>query len=60
MEESLGKEDAIAALKLLRTDALGEKTLVNYFDDRGRVIDELFGGRISFQVRRCSDEWERR
>lgn len=51
MEKSVGKEDAIVALKRLRPDVFDGVTLGNYFDDRGRVIDELFGGRVSFQVR---------
>lgn len=49
---SLRKEDAIVALKRLRPDVFDGTELLNYFDDRGRVIDELFGGRVSFQVRR--------
>lgn len=44
-------EEAIAALKLLHPETLDGNTLVAYFDDRGRVIEELFGGRVSFQVR---------
>eukprot|EP00903_Cladosiphon_okamuranus_P006300 g6178.t1 len=49
VEKSLGKEDAIAALKRLRQDVLDGTEIENYFNDRGRVIDELYGARVSFQ-----------
>jgi len=58
VERSLGKEEAIAALKLLRPKTLDENALVTYFDERGRVIEELFGGRISFQVRKWMKRWK--
>eukprot|EP00752_Nemacystus_decipiens_P008770 g7826.t1 len=48
-EESLAKENAIVALKCLRPEVVNSTELDSYFDDRGRVIDELFGGRVSFQ-----------
>lgn len=54
LEQSLDKEGAIATLERLRVDNPDGVALKNYFDDRGGVIDELFGGRVSFQVR-----WEK-
>lgn len=51
LENSLGKEDAIAALRRLRPEIVDGTAVGDYFDNRGRVIDELFGGRVSFQVR---------
>lgn len=55
LEQSLDKEGAIATLERLRVENPDGVALKSYFDDRGDVIDELFGGRVSFQVR-----WETR
>ncbi|CAM9542999.1 unnamed protein product, partial [Ectocarpus sp. 12 AP-2014] len=49
LEQSLDKEGAIATLERLRVENPDGVALKSYFDDRGGVIDELFGGRVSFQ-----------
>lgn len=49
LEQSLDKDDAIATLHRLYPEhgAVADE----YFDERADVIDELLGGRFSFQVR---------
>lgn len=54
-EKSLGRADTILALKGLRPEIAESGVMKKYFDVRGRVIDELFGGRVSFQVRRPTE-----
>ena len=51
-EMSLSRADTILALKGLQPEITDSGAVKKYFDGRGRVIDELFGGRVSFQVRR--------
>lgn len=48
LEQSLNKNTAIAAVQVLFPDNAEGAT--KYFRDRGPAIDELFGGRVSYQV----------
>lgn len=50
-EKSIDKAAAIAALNRLHPKIAVGGTLKEYFEDRGRIIDDVFGGHISFQVR---------
>lgn len=50
VERSLDREGAIAAVERLLPEVVDEAVLENYFNERGRIIDELFGGIVSFQV----------
>lgn len=50
-EKSLSKADTIAALKNIYPESADGVAMKTYFDDRGHIIDELFGGRVSLQVR---------
>lgn len=51
LEQSLDKDDAITTLHRLYPEHGAVAVADEYFDERAHVIDEIMGGRFSFQVR---------
>lgn len=50
LEDSIDKSEAVLALKRLFPGAASAKAIEKTLETRGSIVDELFGGRVSFQV----------
>lgn len=52
LDKTMEISEAIDSLKNLYPETAEGGVTEKYFDERGPVVDELYGGRVSLQVRR--------